>query len=803
MPIFPVQSTFNGGEWAPLMMGRFDLEGFRNSCRTVKNWIVQAQGPAYRRGGLRFVKEVKDSSKRVRLLPFEYGVEQAYAIEAGELYYRFYQNGARIESGGAPVEVATPYLEAQLRSIRFTQSADVFYTSHGLHAIRKLQRLLADGTSWQLGAIVFLPPPTYEGFLDPSDGTKFIGIGAVTGNSVKVYASADVFLAGDVSRGIKRGAGLASITALTSAKEITVDVLNDFAAGLVVAGAGTVTATGAPAVDLQFTGAHGMSVGDFIKINSIGELRRVTDAAPGGDNTKATVDAEFTGGAFAGQAWTRCLPMPAGEWLLDGSPQADCTPSLISPVNAIATLTLAANGWRAEDVGKYVRMFSGVAKITEYTSPTVVKARILVPMVVNPIVAAAAGSWTCEEESWSAANGYPVAICFYEQRFLAGGSAAFPTTIWGSQTGDFENMGIGPYDGDALEYLIAANQVNTLRWMMPTKYLLIGTAGNEFRAFGGADAPLTPSNVDIKNESTRGSADVTPVRVGHKLIFVQRAGTKLREISYSFDDDTFVPNDLSRLASHLTKLGIVEIAYQQEPESILWCVRSDGILLGLTYNPEEKVLAWHWHETDGAVESVCVIPDPANNRDELWLAVRRTIGGATKRYIERMDPDRPNADSFVVYSGAPATVITGLSHLEGKAVDVVADGFVVPGHIVAGGQITLETAASVVVVGLPYASRLVPNRPEFVTEKLNTIGKKKHWVTCFVRLLETSGLSINGDQLPFRSGSDPLGVATAPFTGDRQVTNLGIDEEGDIVIEQTLPLPATVLCVGGQLDVEA
>lgn len=803
MPIFPVQSSFNAGELAPRLAGRFHLAKFQNGCRTMKNFIAHPQGPAYRRGGLRYVAGVKDHSKRVRLIPFEYGVEQAYVLEFGHNYIRFYQNGARIESPpGTPVEVATTYTEAQLRSLRVTQSADVLYIAHRDHPVRKLQRLSSDGTSWQLSTIVFLPPPTYEADMDISAAAVTIGIAAVTGQGVKVYASADVFLAADVARGIKNVAGLASITAYTSAKEITVDVLNDFAAALVAAGPGTITMSGAPAVDLACTAPHGLAVGDYVKVNAAGELRRVIANAPGGDNTKATLDAAFSG-AVAAEAWSKCSPIAAGAWLLTGSPQADCTPSAKAPVNAIVTLTLAANGWRAADVGKYVRMFSGAAKITAFTSATVVSARLLVPFVVDPIVAAAAGSWTCESEVWSAANGYPSAICFHEQRLLVGGTDLFPTTIWGSQSGDYENFGIGPYDGDALEYRIAANQVNEMRWMLPTKVLLVGTAGSEYRVIGGGDTPLTPSNVDVKNETTHGSTDVSPVRIGHKLIFVQRAGRKIREIGYVFDSDSFLAGDLTTLADHLTEGGIVELAYQQESESILWGVRADGVFLGLTYNREQEVLAWHRHETDGDVESACVAPDPVNNRDELWLAVRRTIGVTTKRYIERLDPDRPNVDSFVLYDGAAATVITGLSHLNGKIVDVLADGFVVKGKVVAGGQITLDRAASEVVAGLPYESELVPNRPEFSTDKITTIGKKKHWVNIFLRLLETNGLEVNGDDLPFRTGEAPLGEPPLPFTGDYLVSNLGIDTEADIVIKQKNPLPATILCVGGDLDVGA
>jgi hypothetical protein len=816
MAQFPVQTSFNGGELAPRLSGRIDLDKFKNGCRTLKNFIAHAHGPAYRRGGLRYVEPSKSHATRSRLMRFEFGVEQAYALEFGNLYIRFFANGSIIKSGGVPVEVVTPYTEAQLRSLRVTQSADVFYIFHKDHATRKLQRLLADGTSWQLTTIAFLPPPTYEPDMNIAGGTIVLAISAVTGQGVKVFASADVFYEADVGRGLKRAAGLASFTGYTSRKEMTADVLNDFAAALVdtTPVATLTTDAGADKKIINFSAAHGITAGQatagiWLRLTTgpqVGEMKQVASVT---DADTLILVAAWSVDQTA-QNFSKHYAIAAAEWFLTGSPVSDCTPSAKAPINAIITLTLAANGWRTGaspngDVGKYVRLFSGIVKITEVTSATVAKARILVSLIVNPIVAAAGGAWTCESEVWNAANGYPRAGCFFEQRFMVGGSILFPTTIWGSQSADYENFGLGPYDGDAVEYVLSANQVNDLRWMMPTKVLLLGTAGSEFRITGGADAPLTPSNVDAKNEDANGSADVSPVRIRNKIMFLQSAGRKILEIAYSFEPDSFLASDLAMLADHLTEGGIVEIAYQKEPESILWCVRADGVLLGVTYNPDQKIIAWHWHVTDGLVESICVIPDPVNLRDELWLMVARTIGGATKRYIERLDPDRPNADSFVLYQGVATATIPGLSHLEGKTVDILADGFVVKDKVVAAGQVILDHAVVEAVVGLNYESELIPNRPEFATGGVvstgTTVGKKKQWVDVFVRLLETAGIEINGDELPFRTGAAPLGSPPVPFTGDRRVTNLGVEDDVDIVIKQKNPLPATVLLIGGTLDV--
>ncbi|OYV96822.1 MAG: hypothetical protein B7Z62_07555 [Deltaproteobacteria bacterium 37-65-8] len=233
-------------------------------------------------------------------------------------------------------------------------------------------------------------------------------------------------------------------------------------------------------------------------------------------------------------------------------------------------------------------------------------------------------------------------------------------------------------------------------------------------------------------------------------------------------------------------------------------VRADGVLLGMTYNPDEKVFGWHRHVTDGLFESVAVIPDPVNNRDQLWAVVNRTIGGATKRYIEYMDPDVVVADSFVRYQGAAATEITGLDHLEGEAVDVVADGFVVTGHVVAGGKITLAKAAVDVTVGLHYETTVEPEPPDYINDKgQNNVNAQKQWSEVVLRLYETglSGVTVNGKSLPARSGSDPLGTAPALFTGDVRTPLLGTTRAGVLTIKQTLPLPFTLLAVAGTLEV--
>lgn len=808
--INPVIKSFNGGEFSPLMAGRLDVEKWPDSCRLLENAVCIVQGPATRRGAFRFVAEVKTSAKKVRVIPFEVGTDAAYVLELGDLYIRFFKAGARLESPpGTPVEVVTTYLEADLFLLHYAQSADLLYLVAGSYAPRKLSRLLADGTSWGFKTVNFAPPPTFEDDTDYSGGTVKVALSAVTGTGVKVVSSAAVFLAADKDRILKYLDARASFTAYVGTQEMTAEILDEFPAALVdTTPATTLTSVG---TTVDFSAAHGISAaqvtaGIWIRLTSgaqAGEMRQVASVT---DADTVEIASAFSMNQVA-VSWSKHYAIAAGSWKLNGSPVATLTPSVATPVGAITTLTLGAAGWRAVDVtlGKYVKAASGIVKLTAYSSPTVVSGQIV--KVLSGTAAVAGGAWSAEVPSWSAAAGYPAAVCFFEERLYLAGTTRQKTSVWGSANGDFENFGGGVNAADSATFPLTSLKANMVRWLLPAKSMLGGTVDGEFSITGEADAAITPTNPRPRSETTHGGSTVMPVRVGHLVIFVQAHGRKVRELTYDYQPDSFIAPDLTRFAEHISEGGgIVDMAYQQEPHSVLWCVRADGVLVGLTYIREEKVYGWHRHTTDGYFESVCVIPDPGNNRDQVWAVVRRTIGGATKRFIEVLEPDVVAADSYVRYQGAAATVITGLSHLEGKAVDVVADGFVVPGHVVAGGQITLARAASDVVVGLHYETTVEPQRPDYIDDKgRTTIGKKKRWAEVTLRLHETglSGVTVNGATLPARAGSDPLGTATALFTGDVETPTLADDNNGILTIKQTQPLPFTLVAITGTLHVEA
>jgi len=505
--------------------------------------------------------------------------------------------------------------------------------------------------------------------------------------------------------------------------------------------------------------------------------------------------------------------MAAGAWKLSGSPSTTIISSKLGPVNAITTLTIGSAGWRnldvtkgwdVSDVGRYVKVMGGLLKITAWTSTTVVSAEILRILSDAPITApyeALPGTWTIEEDAWSAVAGYPAAVNFFEQRLWFAGTRTRVQTIWGSAIADYENFAAGNYAIDSVEYTVSTNDLSPIRWLSSARVLLIGASGREFRASGGAGA-ISPTNIDIRVETSYGSPKRRPVQIGHTTIFVQRAGRKVRELEYSFESDNYKGTDLTVIAPHISVGGISELAYSPEPYSTMYAIRGDGQMVVLTYEKAQEVFGWGRWITDGSFESVAVLPPIASSDEyQIYVIVNRTIGGVTKRYIEKFHSSM-HTDCGVYGTMALGTVVTGLTHLNGKTVTMKGDGALFPSAVVAGGQATFPAAITTYDVGLPYVSTLVTHKPEITTQAGGTAqGKPKRWSSLYIRVLDTVGLEVNGTQIGTRDPADLLGSACAPETGDLRADVMGIDGDARITVVQNLPFPATVLAIIGELAV--
>lgn len=483
-------------------------------------------------------------------------------------------------------------------------------------------------------------------------------------------------------------------------------------------------------------------------------------------------------------------------------------------------------GFRASDVGRWVRLRHsstwGWAKITSITSTTVVQAN------VSSAFGAATATANWNLGAWTSDLGWPATIAFFEDRLFFGGNDFLPQTIWGTMSGDYYTFSptettATVSDDNGVVYGLASGQVNDIRWMDATKALIAGTASAEFSISGGSgDAALTPTNVKAFAATVRGSAKVMPVRVDSAILFVQKAKRKIREYSYDFGSDSFQAIDMSIISEHLTKGLIKEMAFQQEPYSIIWIVMEDGTLATLTYNREQEVIAWAEQPLggNGKARSVTVIPSPTEAFDEVWLIVERTIDGVVRQYVEKFsnefDPldatDKDTAfyvDCGVTYSGAAATVISGLNHLEGEEVAVWGNGAVQPRRTVVSGSITLQTPVTYAVIGLPYTSRFRSIRYEGGNQKGTSQGKKKRVHKVVIRFLNTltgkMGPTTNElEEIYFRAGFNPMGDSPPLFTGDKEVIFPGdYDLDGQIEIQSTDPAPMTILAIMPEMVVHS
>jgi hypothetical protein len=495
----------------------------------------------------------------------------------------------------------------------------------------------------------------------------------------------------------------------------------------------------------------------------------------------------------------------------------------------VTTLTASSALFAATDVGRPVRLQVPTKDwawgvITGYTDSTHVAFRL------EEDAGATTATDVWRLGLWSATTGYPACVTFYQDRLVFGGGNAGPESLQFSVTGNYTSHQPTAYDADgtvvdshALNITLASNDVQYIRWMSgDAGGLLVGTSSGEWAvspsSLGGA---LTPTNINAVQMTAYGSAQVRALKVGYTTLMVQRSLRKVRELTFVYYENKYHAPDMTVIAQHITRGGIGEIAYQQEPNSILWATRGDGVLLGFTYERDQNVLGWHRHVLGGTnveVESVATIPAPGGAYDELWVIVKRTINGGTKRYVEYMtkmwekgdtQATACYSDSALAYSGAAASSVTGLSHLIGETVAVLADGSVHPPCVVNGsGAITLNRAASNIVVGLAYNSDGQTLRREAGAANGTAQGKTQRTNRINFRLYEALGLSVGPDfdnltRIPIRTTADEAGVAVPLYTGDLNDTWDGDYSTEDLQCWRfSDPLPGTILLVAPQLSTQ-
>ena len=467
----------------------------------------------------------------------------------------------------------------------------------------------------------------------------------------------------------------------------------------------------------------------------------------------------------------------------------------------------------------YLHSARGWAKITAVASGTSATATVTSRLPAQVTGAANTTRWALSE--FNAVDGWPTGVTFFRERLVYTRSRKFCLSV----VGDYDNF--ARFDGaettteTAIIFTAASDRVDAVRWITSGSDLLYGTARAEGRV--GEQTPQKVFAADnIKNtpETEYGARRLPPIRIGSAILFVQRSGRTLRELKYDYAIDKYKADDLTVLAPHITKPGIVDMDFALEPDSLLWCVLGDGTLAALTYNRERGVVGWTLHTIGGTnvvVESVCSIPQPDLKRDDVWLIVRRTVNGATVRYVEVMEGyDLAESDvrlgwfldCAIQYNGAPATTITGLAHLEGATVGVLVDGTPHADCVVTGGQITLNRSGSIVLVGYNFASILQTMRPDGGAQDGAGQTRRRSISEVWVRFDKTIGGKVGPnlsrlDPIAYLAPSAPIGTARPLYTGDKRVAfPAQNDTDGYVFVVQDQALPMTVVAIMPRMSVD-
>lgn len=839
----PIQGNFNCGEVSPLLYGRVDFDRRKAALAICKNVIPTIQGGAPRRPGSRFVAPTRNYNQVSRLQGFEFSTTQAYMIEFGHDYIRFYKDN------GAITEAAKT-----ITGITRANPAVVTSAAHGY----------SNG--------------------DDVDVSGVVGMTQVNSRRFRVAgAAANTFQ------------------------------LNDLHGNAIDSSAFTAYASGGEAAKVyQIASTYTYDTLRDLKFTQSADVLYITHPLYAPRKLTRTAHTSWTLTALLGDY---------GPWLPLNTTATTLTPSATSGTGV--TLTASAvtgindnTGFQTTDIGRYVWFFDSGntwrrCVITARASTT----SVTITIADNFASTTASSSWRLGV--WSGTTGYPSCSTFHEDRLFLAGVTSYPQRIDGSEVSNYEHF--APFsdtgtitDARAVSFTLNSSDMNAIRWLTSDeKGLLVGTVGTEWAVKPSSQSEaLTPTNISAKPASAYGSENVQPVKVGKATLFMQRTGRKLREFIYFYDVDGFRAPDLTVLAEHITvgddeTVGFYQLAYQKVPQSIVWGVRKDGALVGVTYERDDDSVKAGWHRhflggtsdaagSDAVTESVDVIPSSDGTSQDVWVIVQRYINGNVERYVEYLTPifdqvilqrdavqldcsltyDNPlpiyfishanpgvvttidphgllngdhvilsdiiggdtalNGVTFIVANKTGTTfeltdldgvnvdstsfatfvggnvrkrvsTISGLWHLEGQTVSVYADGAEQSQKTVSGGSITLATSAGTVTIGRSYNSDIQQLRLDAGAADGTAIGKTRRTHRASVMVHRTQGLTVGldfdtMDEFQRRSVDDLMSQAPALFSGIiSDVVTAPYSTEDQLCFRMSGPYPGCLLAIMPQL----
>lgn len=827
--------SFNSGEISPWLDPRIDLDKYRSSCSRMKNMLPLPYGGAFRRPGTAPIGYTYDSASRAFLYPFTAGNGTTWVLEFTDLLLRIWTTGtspALVQDGGSDLEIVTPYTTAQLRTLHFAQLNDLLFINHRNHPPHILSRDSA--TSWSFRPFEADYPALLE--VNTTDITVGPSVSAPAGPAA--WDSSTTYSAGDRVTHTFGGVNHTFASRYDSNLGKDPALTSKYSGGYKgwwfnlgpTASIGS-TPTYSAGKRVTLTASDAIFSSDMVNQKWVLEydqanLTKTVDitAATAGDYSgqlyvlgawSAALTATTTGSSgfsvqvliqrsYDGDNWETIAEMAGNfsdvQQLLSGAEEKPCFLRLEIEAKS-GTLPTDYTARLSTTTARQ----KGMVKIISYLSTTTVRA-----LVIFPIPSAAGNTTRWYQDAWGGDNGWPAAMTIHEGRLYFAGTQTRPTTLWGSRVDDFYDFRLDTPTDAAVSYTIASPNTSRIRWIVSSDDLLIGTKVDEW--------VLARRNADdiprVRRQSTIGSDRKQALLINDSVLYVQTDQRKLREFSWNSERNRYYAQDLNLLAEHLGDKQFVEIAAATNPHTTIWLVTENGKLCSCLYDREQNITGWADHDTDGDIESVCIVPGSAGADDEIWLAVRRTINGTDARFLERLNPNgisglKTAADTTDIFfmdcavlSVAAAGTITGgdLAALEGQEVDILCDGIYRGTFTVTSGAIDIsaDPFTGVVIAGLAYSSVLQPTFMEFDDPRKPSKAFKKRITRCILELYKTRGAEITGNEFrDYVAIQDGLSTSeTDLFSGLVEVyVQADTERQTTPRIRQIKPFPLSVLSI--------
>jgi len=795
------------GEVTPLAHARVDLEDYALGLATLSNCMVLRYGGVTRRPASLYQNPVKTAANATRFIRFLFNQTQAYALEFGDQYVRFHTTEGRVENVGVPVEVATPYLTADLWKIKTARIGDVIYIACDGYAPRTLTR--SSETSWAMALHAFKDGP----YLPRGVSTTMTPAG--TGHAHDAMTSDSLPSPLDASSSFDDGSSHnafdrdpetdAKISAGSSGfLRIDLGSVKVVDAYMIQAKAGN-TPDDAP-IAWRFEGStddtnwivldYKSQESDF----STGERRhyeitnetayryyRLSFDGGGGDDSTSTYIAQLA------------LHQAASD-----QTAFNLTCSAITELNG-------GVGFLSTDVGRTIRLLGldggyRWCEIISYVSTTVVTV-VMHGQVLDDVSAVAA--W--QMSVFNATDGWPRSVAVFEDRLTWAGTDLQPTSGWLSRTADYDNHGVTSpiQDDDGVDFTLIKGEIDVINWAVGGSDLILGTEGG-IRVVTRNDQGLafTRTNKREEGQTSDTSSAVDPVLVKRVMLFADKQNKTIHETVFSVDDGGYVVQELTMLAEHLFHGQIKEMHYATQPTRNLWVVLEDGSAVLCTYDRQQRVFGVSPVVIDGTFDSMCILP--TSGYDVPMAIIKRTINGVTARYVEKFtDMYRSGGvsnytipiylDSALRYEGVATGTVTGLSHLEGETLGCYVDAVDIGDAVVTAGSLTLPNGVTGVdiLVGLRYTSTIKTLRPPNAGSSGELLGIPMRGVKVSVDVYETYGLQGGSpqEQALLRTEQDRASTPAVPLlhTGDLAVnTESSWDDKGLAVFHTDKAYPATI-----------